>query len=369
MSTASTTRARSFDFERFRNDVLALGLLAVAVFVGLSFLSYDPADPPSTLVFPTRRSPINICGSTGASIAFHGRQCLGMGVWAGILSLIAWDLALFSREKPKRNWLAIGGTLLFVICSCAVLHLLMPTLDSGSTYGSGGLIGAWLGIGLTEAFSPVGVFILLACGLISGWMLSPLWAVTTPGLKLASIPMAVGSRFMSLASALKPAPRAARAAEDAPSATLSINTPLDYQEEVAEDEYDDEEEADDDEDGEDRLRINPPVALSIVADEPVGPREYDLPGLELLEEPEDFPYEELATKARLAAATLEKTFSTFGLNIKVSEVDTGPAVTQFELDLEPGLRLNKVTSLEDDLAIALRVPSCLLYTSPSPRDS
>ncbi|MCA9086841.1 MAG: DNA translocase FtsK, partial [Planctomycetaceae bacterium] len=38
-------------------------------------------------------------------------------------------------------------------------------------------------------------------------------------------------------------------------------------------------------------------------------------------------------------------------------VDTGPAVTQFELDLEPGLRLNKVTALEDDLAIALRVPA------------
>ena len=38
-----------FDYERFRNDVLALGLLALVVFVGLSFLSYDPADPPSDL--------------------------------------------------------------------------------------------------------------------------------------------------------------------------------------------------------------------------------------------------------------------------------------------------------------------------------
>ena len=70
-----------FDFERFRNDVLALGLLALVVFVGLSFLSYDPADPPSDLVFPARNTPINICGSTGAAIAFHGRQLFGAGVW------------------------------------------------------------------------------------------------------------------------------------------------------------------------------------------------------------------------------------------------------------------------------------------------
>ena len=86
-------------------------------------------------------------------------------------------------------------------------------------------------------------------------------------------------------------------------------------------------------------------------------RTYELPDVELLEEPEHVDYELLAKKARLAAVTLEKTFQEFGLNIRVSEVDTGPVITQFELDLEPGLRLSKVTALEDDLAIALRVPS------------
>ena len=41
----------------------------------------------------------------------------------------------------------------------------------------------------------------------------------------------------------------------------------------------------------------------------------------------------------------------------VSEIDTGPVVTQFELDLEKGLRVNKVAALADDLAVALRVPA------------
>jgi S-DNA-T family DNA segregation ATPase FtsK/SpoIIIE len=54
---------------------------------------------------------------------------------------------------------------------------------------------------------------------------------------------------------------------------------------------------------------------------------------------------------------LEKAFHEFGLNVHVVEVDTGPVITQFELELEKGLRLSKVTALADDLAIALRVPT------------
>ncbi len=91
----------------------------------------------------------------------------------------------------------------------------------------------------------------------------------------------------------------------------------------------------------------------------------ELPPLDLLEPPEEFPFEELAEKARKDAVTLEKTFREFGLNVEVVEVDTGPVVTQFELGLEAGLRLNKITSLADDLAIALRVPS-IRVVSPIP---
>jgi S-DNA-T family DNA segregation ATPase FtsK/SpoIIIE len=39
------------------------------------------------------------------------------------------------------------------------------------------------------------------------------------------------------------------------------------------------------------------------------------------------------------------------------EIETGPVIAQFEVELEAGLRLSRITSLADDLAIALRVPS------------
>ncbi|MCH7990692.1 MAG: DUF87 domain-containing protein, partial [Planctomycetes bacterium] len=84
---------------------------------------------------------------------------------------------------------------------------------------------------------------------------------------------------------------------------------------------------------------------------------FDLPNLDLLKASEEFPYELLANNAQKAAITLEKTFKEFGYNVRVTEIDTGPVITQFELELESGLRLSKISALADDLAIALRVPA------------
>ena len=85
--------------------------------------------------------------------------------------------------------------------------------------------------------------------------------------------------------------------------------------------------------------------------------EYELPPIDLLLPNEDVCYEEHEKEVRRKAKILEKTFADFGFNVKVVEIETGPVIAQFEVELEAGLRLSKITSLADDLAIALRVPS------------
>src|SRR4029077_10336735 len=75
------------------------------------------------------------------------------------------------------------------------------------------------------------------------------------------------------------------------------------------------------------------------------------------DDPQPFPYEEHDQRLRERAALLEKTFTDFGLNIKVVGINTGPVVTQYEVALETGLRVHKVTRLADDLALNLKVPS------------
>ncbi len=90
---------------------------------------------------------------------------------------------------------------------------------------------------------------------------------------------------------------------------------------------------------------------------PAGAEEYVLPGLDLLLESDDIDFETQTVEVRRKAKILEKTFKDFGFNVKVVEIETGPVIAQYEVELEAGLRLAKITSLSDDLAIALRVPS------------
>ncbi len=90
---------------------------------------------------------------------------------------------------------------------------------------------------------------------------------------------------------------------------------------------------------------------------PAGSEEYVLPGLDLLLESDDIDFERQTIEVRRKAKILEKTFKDFNFNVKVVEIETGPVIAQYEVELEAGLRLSKITSLADDLAIALRVPS------------
>lgn len=60
---------------------------------------------------------------------------------------------------------------------------------------------------------------------------------------------------------------------------------------------------------------------------------------------------------RRNAAVIEKTLESFGITAKVSEVNTGPAVTQYAIEIALGTKVSKITSLSSDLALALAAPT------------
>jgi S-DNA-T family DNA segregation ATPase FtsK/SpoIIIE len=87
------------------------------------------------------------------------------------------------------------------------------------------------------------------------------------------------------------------------------------------------------------------------------PQAFDLPSLDLLEDPVPVLVEHQEQKLRDMAAQLEKACADFGLTVRVAGIHTGPVITQYEISLETGLRVSKITSLSDDLALHLKVPS------------
>jgi S-DNA-T family DNA segregation ATPase FtsK/SpoIIIE len=63
--------------------------------------------------------------------------------------------------------------------------------------------------------------------------------------------------------------------------------------------------------------------------------------------------EEHRTKSRL----IEDTLASFKVEARVVNINVGPAVTQYELQPAVGVKVNKITTLDKDLALALAAPS------------
>lgn len=68
---------------------------------------------------------------------------------------------------------------------------------------------------------------------------------------------------------------------------------------------------------------------------------------------------------RMKALLIEDTLANFKIESKVVGVNTGPAVTQFELEPAVGVKVSKITSLEKDLMMALAASS-LRIEAPIP---
>ena len=85
-------------------------------------------------------------------------------------------------------------------------------------------------------------------------------------------------------------------------------------------------------------------------EEPVA---YQYPPVSLLTEGEGVSSSDVAGELRVNQARLSDTIRSFGIDASISNVTRGPSVTRYELELDQGVRLNKLTNLADDIALAL----------------
>lgn len=81
--------------------------------------------------------------------------------------------------------------------------------------------------------------------------------------------------------------------------------------------------------------------------------DYELPTIDLLGKPAYNAQQYEKSHIQSTVKTLEKTFHSFGVKAKVTKVHVGPAVTKYEIYPEAGVKVSKIVSLHDDLALAL----------------
>jgi len=235
--------------------------------------------------------------------------------------------------------------------------------------GQGGSLGALLGGGLAGAVGPLGATIALLAVLIAGIVAAAnrtIADLTRPALdrrpSLPSLPRregrepaAVPPAAASTPSRAAPQPQKDAAPEPtAPAEQLRINIPVERPKKTV-------------------ISARPPSAEEIDAAAPVtspisglpsavvaaegvlhavADKEWELPSVETLVEG-DAGHSGGTAEIQRRAAVIEETLAHFNISAKVVEVTPGPVVTRYEIKPAPGVKLSRIESLNDDLALAL----------------
>lgn len=99
----------------------------------------------------------------------------------------------------------------------------------------------------------------------------------------------------------------------------------------------------------------PFISDKLVANAPMKEGIWEYPPLSLLSDSTEHKADRGDVKK--TAATIEKTLQSFGVGAKVAEVNLGPAVTQYALNIAQGTKISKITSLSNNLALATEAPT------------
>ncbi|MGG4220856.1 DNA translocase FtsK 4TM domain-containing protein [Paenibacillus jamilae] len=91
----------------------------------------------------------------------------------------------------------------------------------------------------------------------------------------------------------------------------------------------------------------------VVTPAPPPPKPYKLPSFRLLAKPQNAGKGMGQKDYMQTARKLEATLESFGVRAKVLEVVRGPAVTRYEIQPDIGVKVSRIVSLTDDIALAL----------------
>jgi S-DNA-T family DNA segregation ATPase FtsK/SpoIIIE len=367
------------------NEAVALVLLAIALFLTLSLISYYPQDPSWNSVSSAARAR-NLTGFAGSYLSDLCFQLIGLAAFGlpAFTWLLAWRWLRSQVIESPLIKTAGAALLLLSVCACLSLapHWLQPWRGA---FPAGGVLGELLSeyltskLNLTGALLATAIALLVSLYLISTFSMSTLAAWLRVPLRMLGVIAARWSawweerrrlakqRAMFKAQARAEKRAAARAARpvvesepvpEAPPDEIPIHT---LESEPAPPEAE-------------------PVPVAAIVEtaplperrpisrQPVIPQakdhpEYRLPSTDLLHEaPAKNPYDSIELKE--IAVRIKSKFEEFNVHGAVVQINPGPVVTTFEFKPEAGVKYTRITTLSEDLCLGLQAESILIERIP-----
>lgn len=395
-------------------EAAGIFLFGMALLVVLALASYSAADP--SFFAATPQPPANWAGPTGAQIAALLYETVGLAAWFAPLMLVAAALRRVRgiSEAPRRS--AVFGLTMIAVSTAVLLTLAVGKIEfRGSVLYAGGAAGKLAADLLVKAFSEIGSLVIMSTILLAGMALAArsslaestadaarlsgqlhgrLWGTLsrgrlalrrawarparpqTPAQSADNEAEPTIRRDAAAAADATPKPRRAAALKEKLVRAISaqpLRAKLAAKRAEAVETIDPAEVDLDESAGVDeptfheaparrKARVRGDQAV-LPVDLPPPSAATKLPPLSLLSEP---PERQPVNRQELLqiARQIESRCAEFAVDGQVLEIHPGPVVTTFEFRPNAGIKLNRITNLADDLALALEAESVRIERIP-----
>jgi len=346
------------------NEIIGFVYIAIAILVLASLMTYEPTD--LGFFASTANTQLhNFVGIIGAYIGAILFFAIGQSAYIIPFLCFVWAIDRFTSQQPQRSLIKFSGTAVLFLATSSFLALVFNG-DSIARMKAGGVSGMFLSSLLDKYFGTVGSYVIV----ITLMMLSILLAtefliIPFLGIFINKVNELYqeGKEKRSLAKAQKLQVKIRNEKPVLKKPVLNVNEskaqlkPLKKSPAILESPKPEQ-------------LVSPKIKIdkkhtqsfernekASVKIEPKSVGEYKFPSLDLLDSPP--PTEERQMKEDLTAssAILEETLRDFGIDVRVSQVEKGPVITRYELDPAPGVKVNKITVLSDDIALAMKAQS------------
>ena len=366
---------------------MGVALFAVALIWLIALVTYEPTDPVWFFTTGVPHPPANFVGRVGAFMAELSFQLFGYGAYflPAAIAVIGWHY--FWCQTPDAAYTKAFGATLLLVCASAFFSLVLGSTElAAKTFDAGGTVGAGLGLALAEYLNRTGsiivllTFMMLSVIMATQFSFGRMFATATVGsrdLSARGVGLVRGwfderrrerarreviakhTKKTGVPPVVKP-PKIDDSSRPRPVALAREKVELDAAPTAA------------------TARPAPPVVArkraeatpSLLPDPepPKAPAQrkngaFTLPPHALLDAPKaerKIDERELMDLAR----QLEEKCREFAVEGQVAQIHPGPVVTTFEFKPDAGVKYSKVTSLADDLCLAMQAESVLIDRIP-----
>jgi S-DNA-T family DNA segregation ATPase FtsK/SpoIIIE len=364
------------------NEIKAIVILSIGMILLASLVSFVPEDLPWYTGTPNVPAQ-NFIRITGAYLAGILLFVFGYSSYALVVILFFWSWNKFSSRDIDFSFSKFLSSLtLFAVLSS--LFSMVGPQDSTARFQRAGVVGYVIADFLVRYIGRVGASIILitlavlSMILIGEFLVAPMILLLAGKTRetVASVKEFLATHEFSM-SGLKPSmdlsgffkntlakKKAASASDEADEEDEEEEYEYEYEDEAADDEDEEYEYEEEDEAPEPkkpkkskpRIKIAPSSQRSSAGqEEPLEVYgEYRIPPLDLLQDPPEISTSKVESELMTGAKLLEETLAQFSVSAKVVDIERGPAITRYELEPAPGVKIQKFTSLSDDIALAMK---------------